>query len=159
MVIRTRLAAACAKSCGKANSPISSPRWVTRSCESSPPACRRCPSGARRSTSFLRPPTPASFRTKPVSDLAVRQAPARLKFNGLWVAPPLIILGLTFLYPLVLIARAALVGDAGGIDFGGLLSVLHSRAFLNALINTGLIALAATAGCLALGVTLALILA
>ena len=39
------------------------------------------------------------------------------------------------------------------------LSVLHSRAFLNALINTGLIALAATAECLALGVTLALILA
>jgi 2-aminoethylphosphonate transport system permease protein len=37
--------------------------------------------------------------------------------------------------------------------------VLHSRAFLNALVNTGLIALAATAGCLALGVTLALILA
>ena len=37
--------------------------------------------------------------------------------------------------------------------------MLHSRAFLNALINTGLIALAATAGCLALGVTLALILA
>src|ERR1700722_18804326 len=145
MVIRTRLAAACAKSCGKANSPISSPRWATRSCESSPPACRRCPSGARRSTSFLRPPTLTSSQTKPVSDLAVRQAPARLNFNGLWVAPPLIVLGLTFLYPLVLIARAALVGDAG-IDLGGFLSVLHSRAFLNALINTGLIALAATAG-------------
>jgi hypothetical protein len=29
--------------------------------------------------------------------------------------------------------------------------VLHSRVFLNALINTGLIALAATAGCLAWG--------
>ena len=94
-----------------------------------------------------------------MSDLAVRQAPARLNFNGLWVAPPLIVLGLTFLYPLVLIARAALVGGAGGIDAAGFLSVLHSRAFLNALINTGLIALAATAGCLALGVTLALILA
>jgi 2-aminoethylphosphonate transport system permease protein len=86
-----------------------------------------------------------------VSDLAVRAAPARLNLNGLWVAPPLIVLGLTFLYPLVLIARAALVGDAGAIDFGGFLSVLHSRVFLNALINTGLIALAATAGCLAWG--------
>ena len=94
-----------------------------------------------------------------MSDLAVRAAPARPNFNGLWVAPPLIVLGLTFLYPLVLIARAALVGDAGGIDLGGFLSVLHSRAFLNALINTGLIALAATAGCLVLGVTLAPILA
>ena len=94
-----------------------------------------------------------------MSDLAVRAAPARLNFNGLWVAPPLIVLGLTFLYPLILIARAALVGDAGETDIGGFLSVLQSRAFLNALINTGLIALAATTGCLALGVTLALILA
>ena len=51
-VIRTRLAAACAKCCGRANSPISSPRWATRSCKSSPPDCRRCRSGARRSTSF-----------------------------------------------------------------------------------------------------------
>jgi 2-aminoethylphosphonate transport system permease protein len=94
-----------------------------------------------------------------VSDLAVRQPPARLNFNGLWVAPPLFVLGLTFLYPLVLIARAALVGEAGQLDLGGFLSVLHSRAFLNALLNTGMIALAATAGCLVLGLTLALILA
>ncbi len=94
-----------------------------------------------------------------MSDLAVRAAPARLNFNRLWVAPPLIVLALTFLYPLVLIARAALVGDAGEIDFGGFLSGLHSRAFLNALINTGLIALASSAGCLALGLTLSLILA
>ena len=94
-----------------------------------------------------------------MSNLAVRAAPARPNFNGLWVAPPLIVLGLTFLYPLSLIVRAALVGDAGEIDFGGFLAVLHSRAFLNALINTVLIALASTAGCLALGVTLALILA
>jgi 2-aminoethylphosphonate transport system permease protein len=155
----TRLAAVCAKCCGRANSRISSPKLATRSCELSRPDCRRCQSGARRSTSFLRPPTPASFQRKSVSDLAVRAAPARLNFNGLWIAPPLIVLGLTFLYPLVLIARAALVGDAGEIDVGGFVSVLHSRAFLNALINTGLIALAATAGCLALGVTLALILA
>jgi 2-aminoethylphosphonate transport system permease protein len=113
----------------------------------------------RRSIFFSRLPTRASFQKKPVSDLAVRAAPARPNFSGLWVVPPLIVLGLTFLYPLVLIARAALVGDAGDIDVGGFFSVLHSRAFLNALINTGLIALAATAGCLALGVTLALILA
>jgi 2-aminoethylphosphonate transport system permease protein len=94
-----------------------------------------------------------------VSDLAVRQAPARLKFDGLWVAPPLFILGFTFLYPLVLIGHAALVGDAGQLDLGGFLSVLHSHAFLNALLNTGVIALASTAGCLALGLILGLILA
>src|SRR3984957_3677858 len=159
MAIPTGSAAVCAKCCGKANSRISSPRLAIRSCELSPPDCRRSPSAARRSISFSPLPTPASFQKKPVSDLAVRAAPARLNVNGLWVAPPLIVLGLTFLYPLVLVARAALVGDAGASDLGGFLSVLHSRAFLNALINTGLIALAATGGCLALGVTLALILA
>jgi 2-aminoethylphosphonate transport system permease protein len=94
-----------------------------------------------------------------VSDLAVRSAPARLNFNGLWATPPLLVLGLTFLYPLFLIARAALLGEAGQLDSNGFLSVLHSRAFLNALFNTGEIALASTAGCLALGLTLALILA
>jgi 2-aminoethylphosphonate transport system permease protein len=94
-----------------------------------------------------------------VSELAVARARAPLNFGGLWVAPPLLVLGLTFLYPLILIARAALIGDAGQLDLSGFLSVLHSRAFLNALLNTGQIALAATAGCLALGLTLALILA
>src|SRR6202041_2838359 len=135
MDIRTRWGPVCAKCFGRANSRISSPRLATRSCGLSRPGCRPCPSAARRSISFSRPPTPASFQRKPVSDLAVRQAPARLNFNGLWVAPPLIVLGLLFLFPLVLIARRGLVGDAGAIDFGDFLSVLHSRAFLNALIN------------------------
>src|SRR6516225_3825222 len=137
MATRTGLAAACAMFCGRGSLRILWPRSAARSCELSRPAFRRCPSGARRSISFLPPPTPASFPKKPVSDLAVRPAPARLNFNGLWVAPPLIVLGLTFLYPLVLIGRASLVSDAGQLDLGGFLSVLHSRAFLNALVNTG----------------------
>ena len=94
-----------------------------------------------------------------MSDLAVARARAPLNFSGLWVAPPLLVLALTFLYPLVLIARAALIGEMGQLDLSGFLSVLHSRAFLNALINTGVIALASTAGCLVLGPILGLILA
>ena len=81
-------------------------------------------------------------------DLAVRAAAGAAQFQwALGRASPHCPLGLTFLYPLVLIARAALIGEAGGIDFGGFLTVLQLSAFLNALINTGLIALAATAGC------------
>jgi 2-aminoethylphosphonate transport system permease protein len=95
-----------------------------------------------------------------VSD-AVAVAPRQAKFNlgGFWIAPPLIVLALLFLYPLVLIARAALMNESGALDFAAAFEVLNSRAFLNALLNTAEIAFASTAGCLALGVTLALILA
>ena len=94
-----------------------------------------------------------------MSDLAVAQARARVGLGPLWVAPPLIVLALSFLYPLALIARAALVDEAGAVDWDAALAALHSRAFLNVLFNTGEIAIASTAGCLALGLTLALILA
>jgi 2-aminoethylphosphonate transport system permease protein len=94
-----------------------------------------------------------------VSDLTVAQSAARASLGSLWVAPPLIVLALTFLYPLALIARATLLNQAGAVDWGAALSVLNSRAFLNAIFNTGEIALASTAGCLALGLALALILA
>jgi len=94
-----------------------------------------------------------------VSDLAVAQARARVGLGPLWVAPPLIVLALSFLYPLGLIACAALVDEAGAVDWDAALAALHSRAFLKALFNTGEIAIASTAGCLALGLTLALILA
>ncbi len=94
-----------------------------------------------------------------MSDLAAAPRAARLNLSGLWIAPPLVVLALSFLYPLVLIARAGLFNDAGAADWGGAVAVLQSRAFLAALINTGEIALASTAGCLAVGLTLALILA
>ena len=76
-----------------------------------------------------------------MSDLAAAPAAERLSLNGLWVAPPLFALALSFLYPLVLIARAALIDDAGALGWGAVGSVLYSRAFLNALVNTGEIAL------------------
>ena len=94
-----------------------------------------------------------------MSELALAPARGRINPELFWVAPPLIVLALSFLYPLALIAHAAFLDASGAIDWGGALSVLRSRAFLNALVNTGEIALASTAGCLALGMTLALILA
>ena len=94
-----------------------------------------------------------------MSELAFARRAARIDWGPLWVAPPLLVLALSFLYPLALIARAALLDESGAIAGGAALSVLKSRAFLNALLNTGEIALVSTAGCVALGLTLALILA
>jgi 2-aminoethylphosphonate transport system permease protein len=91
--------------------------------------------------------------------IAVAPRAAKLNLGALWVAPPLIVLALLFLYPLALIARAALADDSGALNFAAALDVLNSRAFLNALLNTAEIGLASTAGCMALGLTLALILA
>jgi 2-aminoethylphosphonate transport system permease protein len=92
---------------------------------------------------------------------AVALAPraARLDLVGWWVAPPLTVLALFFLYPLTLIARAALIDDSGALDLAAAFDVLNSRAFLTALFNTAEIALASTIGCVVLGLTLALILA
>ena len=93
---------------------------------------------------------------------AVGGAPraAKLDPGALWVAPPLIVLALLFLYPLVLIAHAALVDDAGALNLQAALATLQSRAVPGAaLFNTAEIAIASTAGCLALGLALALILA
>jgi 2-aminoethylphosphonate transport system permease protein len=66
---------------------------------------------------------------------------------------------LLFLYPLILIARAALIDDVGAFNVAAAIEVLNSRAFLSALVNTAEIALASTIGCVVLGLTLGLILA
>jgi 2-aminoethylphosphonate transport system permease protein len=95
-----------------------------------------------------------------VSD-AVALAPRADKVDlvGWWIAPPLIVLAVLFLYPLALIAHAALIDDSGGLNLAAAFEVLNSRAFLNALLNTAEIAVASTAGCVILGLTLGLILA
>jgi 2-aminoethylphosphonate transport system permease protein len=91
--------------------------------------------------------------------VAVAPRAPKLNLGGWWVAPPLAVLALLFLYPLALIARAALLDDSGALNFQAAFDVLNSRAFINALLNTAEIALASTAGCVMLGFTLALILA
>ena len=92
---------------------------------------------------------------------AVATAPrgAKLDLGGFWIVPPLLVIALLFLYPLVLIARAAILNEAGDLSFAPAIEALNSRAFLNALINTAEIALASTIGCVILGLTLGLILA
>ncbi len=92
---------------------------------------------------------------------AVALAPraAKVDLVGWWIAPPLIVLAVLFLYPLALIAHAALIDDSGALNLAAALEALNSRAFLNALLNTAEIAVASTAGCVILGLTLGLILA
>ena len=93
-----------------------------------------------------------------MSEVAASPRSARIDLGGLWVAPPLIALAVLFLYPLALIAHAAVYNSTDVVDFAAIAETLGSRAFLNALFNTAEIALAATAGSLALGLVLALII-
>ena len=86
-------------------------------------------------------------------------APPRPSFDAVWIVPPALVLLVLFFYPLALIARAAVLNEAGAFSLHEAVQVLGSRFFLNALLNTVTIAVASTAGCIALGLVLALILA
>jgi 2-aminoethylphosphonate transport system permease protein len=80
--------------------------------------------------------------------------------RGLWAVPPLLLLALFFAYPLVLIFAQALTGDTGGgASFSHFLDVFAARDFHAAVLNTLVIALTATVGCLVLGFTLSLVIA
>ncbi|QPC94395.1 2-aminoethylphosphonate ABC transporter permease subunit [Mesorhizobium sp. INR15] len=95
-----------------------------------------------------------------MSDVALASVPAaKIEPGKLWIVPPAALLALLFFYPLALIAHQAFVDDSGMANFTEVTRVLQSRFFLNALVNTISISVAATAGCLALGLVLALILA
>jgi 2-aminoethylphosphonate transport system permease protein len=96
----------------------------------------------------------------PMSDvvLATKRS-AMSSLGGLWIVPPAIVLAILFFYPLALIARQAFLDESGIFGIQRFLEVLGSRFFLNALLNTIEIAVSATAGCLILGLVLALILA
>ncbi|MHC3387984.1 2-aminoethylphosphonate ABC transporter permease subunit [Streptomyces lavendulocolor] len=76
-----------------------------------------------------------------------RRTPARI-----WALPPVAVLALAFLYPLGLVVRESLTPGAYG-------DVLMSHAFREALTTTVLLAVGATAGCLVLGFTLAVVIA
>jgi 2-aminoethylphosphonate transport system permease protein len=77
----------------------------------------------------------------------------------LWIVPPAALLALLFFYPLVLIVQQAFTDDSGMANVAEFARVLHARFFLNALLNTITISVAATAGCLIVGLVLGLILA
>ncbi|UCI28794.1 2-aminoethylphosphonate ABC transporter permease subunit [Mesorhizobium sp. B2-8-5] len=95
-----------------------------------------------------------------MADAAILPAQITRKVPGrLWIVPPAALLALLFFYPLVLIVQQAFTDDSGMANVAEFVRVLHARFFLNALINTITISVAATAGCLIVGLVLGLILA
>ena len=95
-----------------------------------------------------------------MADAVALPAPMTRRVPGrLWIVPPTALLALLFFYPLALIARQAFFDDSGVANVAEFARVLHARFFLNALMNTITISVAATAGCLIVGLVLGLILA
>src|SRR5579871_3772553 len=88
---------------------------------------------------------------------AARRPP--LSLDWFWVIPPVAILAGLFLYPLALILGEALTGGTPDISLAHFAAVLSTAAFRTALLHTIEIAVAASAGCIALGLVIALILA
>lgn len=88
---------------------------------------------------------------------AVVGAPAALDFGKLWIAPPLAVLATLFLYPLALILGQSFSTGSGSAP-ATYAAVLGGPLFRNALFHTIEIAVLATAGCVVLGFTLALVL-
>jgi 2-aminoethylphosphonate transport system permease protein len=90
---------------------------------------------------------------------AIGASTARGTGDGrLWVLPPLLVLAGLFFYPLSLITSQALTGDSGPASFVHFGEVFRSQLFLGALWHTVEIAVAASAGCLVLGFSIALVL-
>ena len=75
------------------------------------------------------------------------------------IAPPLLILAALFFFPLWLILRQALAGDGDVLSLAKFAGVMASGEFRHALVNTLVIALSATAGCLVLGFVLSVLIA
>lgn len=75
-----------------------------------------------------------------------------------WVLPPLLVLAGLFFYPLGLIAAQSLSNASGAFSLTAYSDVLGGPLFVNALLHTIEIAVSATAGCILLGFTMALIL-
>jgi 2-aminoethylphosphonate transport system permease protein len=93
-----------------------------------------------------------------MAEATVAVAPApRLNLNGLWIAPPLLVLAVLFFYPLGLIVRASLGEEAPSLQTFE--QVLKSSQFLDGLYHTIVIAISATAGCIVLGFVLSLVIA
>ena len=92
---------------------------------------------------------------KPAADAPVRSAPLRSK-AALWTVPPLLIVLVAAAYPLV---RVCLESTKAGDNQSKWAEVLASQMFRDALWRTVAIAVTSTAGCLVLGMFLAIVLA
>ena len=79
--------------------------------------------------------------------------------RGAWLVPPVLVLGVLFFYPLALIARQTLSGGGAELSLDHVAAVLRTRLFQVALWHTIEIAVASSAGCLLLGLVIALIIA
>ena len=84
---------------------------------------------------------------------------AQPRRGSFWIAPPLLILAALFFFPLWLILRQALAGDGDVLSLAKFAGVMASGEFRHALVNTLVIALSATAGCLVLGFVLSVLIA
>jgi 2-aminoethylphosphonate transport system permease protein len=93
-------------------------------------------------------------------DAAMTSAAGKPRWDGAWIAPPLLVLGVLFFYPLGLIVRQSM-GDTNGAGTSLAIfrSVLESREFHAGLLHTIVIALGSTAGCLILGFIFSLVIA
>ncbi len=98
--------------------------------------------------------------TASLADGAPRRGTAgRERASGaLWIAPPLLVLAGCFFYPLGLIVGQAFTGESGAFSLATVQAVFASAVFQDAILHTIGIAVAASAGCILLGLTLALIL-
>ncbi|MDR3515541.1 MAG: 2-aminoethylphosphonate ABC transporter permease subunit [Azospirillaceae bacterium] len=76
----------------------------------------------------------------------------------LWIAPPLLVLGGLFFYPLVLILGQSLGSDGSALSLRFYAQVLATPLFQGALLHTIVIAVASSVGCLTLGFVMALVL-
>ncbi len=89
--------------------------------------------------------------------LTARRSPI-IGTASLWVVPPLLVLAALFFYPLSLIVRESLLGGGQSASLAHYGAVFGSALFQGALVNTITIAVIASAGCIALGFVLALVL-
>ncbi|WSB71116.1 2-aminoethylphosphonate ABC transporter permease subunit [Streptomyces decoyicus] len=78
---------------------------------------------------------------------------------ALWALPPVAALALVFLYPLALVVWQSFTPEDGGHSTAPYTAVLAEASFREALTNTVLIAVGATAGALLLGLALSLVIA
>ncbi|MGA9866582.1 MAG: 2-aminoethylphosphonate ABC transporter permease subunit [Acetobacteraceae bacterium] len=88
---------------------------------------------------------------------AAAALPARRQWRSppLWAVPPLLVLCVLFFYPLALILRESLTGEAHAPSLAGYAAVVGTALFRGALLHTVIIALASSAGCLLIGFVLA----
>src|SRR5579863_221298 len=84
-------------------------------------------------------------------------AASSLDLRAFWIAAPLLVLAGCFFYPLSLIIGQAFRDDAGAFSLATMATVFGSHLFHEAILHTIGIAVAASAGCLALGFVIAFV--